>query len=164
MSHKVLVLGLGNTILKDDGVGIYVARRVRELVKDGDVNVVEASLAGFNLLDLLVGYDAALIVDAVETEGLPVGELCQLDTDSFTASARLASVHDVDLATALKLGKLMNLEMPKIVEIYGISIADARTFGEGCTPKVEEAIPGAARLIAERATSLSLETSYSQNF
>lgn len=153
MSPRLLVLGLGNTILTDDGVGIHVARRVKELISDDRVAVVEASLAGFNLLDLVVGYDAVIIVDAIECGDVPVGEVCELDTDSFRASARLASVHDVDLATALKLGDVLKLHMPKAVEIYGISVADPRTFGEGCTPEVERAIPGVARVIAERVRS-----------
>ena len=57
---KSIVVGLGNPILTDDGVGNKVAEVLRNKVGP-EVEVVEASLAGFNLLDLLTGYDTAIL-------------------------------------------------------------------------------------------------------
>ncbi len=60
---RTLVLGLGNEILSDDGVGILAARRVRELVGD-DVHVAEACVATIDLLSLMSGYDRVVIIDS----------------------------------------------------------------------------------------------------
>jgi hydrogenase maturation protease len=53
---KTLVLGLGNDILSDDGVGIYVARELKKIIHSQDITVAEASLAGIGLLDMLAGW------------------------------------------------------------------------------------------------------------
>ncbi len=67
---KTLVLGLGNDILCDDGAGLYVARELKKtLANRKDFSVAEASLAGLGLLDLLAGYDKAIVIDAIQTRG-----------------------------------------------------------------------------------------------
>lgn len=67
--NKIIVVGLGNPILSDDSVGIRVARVLNERITQPGINVVEASIAGLDFLDFLTGYDKAIIVDAVNTEG-----------------------------------------------------------------------------------------------
>ncbi|NLW25048.1 MAG: hydrogenase maturation protease [Clostridia bacterium] len=65
---KFIVIGLGNPILTDDGVGNRIAQNLQKLVSP-EVEVVEASLAGFNLIDLVAGYEKAILIDAVQTKG-----------------------------------------------------------------------------------------------
>ena len=66
----ILVLGLGNPILGDDAVGIFVAREIKRLAGERTgVTVKEASVGGFDLLDLLEGYRGAVIIDAIKTAG-----------------------------------------------------------------------------------------------
>jgi hydrogenase maturation protease len=143
---KTLVLGLGNPILSDDGVGPRVAGELEARV-DGDVTVMEASLAGLNLLDLLVGYDRVIIVDAIQTEGGKIGTIYRLDLDSFKATRHAASTHDVNLATALELGKRLGLALPRKIDILAIEVADTGRFSEECTPEVVEAIPACVEMI-----------------
>ncbi|MFC1927886.1 hydrogenase maturation protease, partial [Chloroflexota bacterium] len=66
---KALVLGIGNPILSDDGVGIKVAREVEKNLNDPQITVSEASAAGLSLLDSILGYDRVIIVDAIQTKG-----------------------------------------------------------------------------------------------
>ena len=63
-SH-ILVLGLGNTILTDDGVGIYVAREIKKKLTYGDVTIQEASLGGLELLDVMTGFKRVILIDAM---------------------------------------------------------------------------------------------------
>lgn len=70
---KTLVLGMGNPILCDDGVGIRVARVLLEKPQLPDVTIEEFSLAGMDLLELLSGYDRAIIIDAIEADGAKPG-------------------------------------------------------------------------------------------
>ena len=145
---KTLVLGLGNPILSDDGVGPYVVRELDGKLS-GDVTVAETSLAGLNLLDLLVGYDRAIIVDAIKTEGGRVGEIYRFDIDAFTPTRHAASTHDVNLVTALELGKKLGLDLPQKIDILAIEVADTDRFSEECTPKVAEVIPVCAEMIVQ---------------
>jgi hydrogenase maturation protease len=143
---KTLVLGLGNPILSDDGVGPRVARELEGRLDD-DVTVVEASLAGLNLLDLLVGNDRAIIIDAIQTEGGRPGHIYHLDLEEFKATRHATSTHDIDLPTALELGKRLGLDLPRQIDILAIEAADTEIFNEECTPEVERAIPACAEMI-----------------
>jgi hydrogenase maturation protease len=138
---KTLVLGLGNSILSDDGVGLQVARELKTNLDQQEVTVEETSLAGLNLLDLLADYDRAIIVDAIQTVGGKPGQIYRLSSEALDTTTHTASVHDVNFATALELGKRLGLPLPKQIDMFAIEVEDASTFSEECTPKVREAIP-----------------------
>jgi len=138
---KTLILGLGNPILTDDGVGPQVAKELEGRLDQQEITVMEGSLGGLNLLDLLVGYDRAIIIDAIETVGGKAGQIYRLDLEAFDATRHAASVHDINFATALELGKRLGLALPQQIDIFAIEVVDTSRFSEECTPKVTEAIP-----------------------
>lgn len=140
----VLILGLGNAILCDDGVGIKVARHIAENHASTDVVVKEAEVAGFALLDLLEGFDRAVVVDAVRLPDAAPGEIAVFDLDALTPSLHLVSGHQIDLPTALEMGRQLGRSMPASVHVVGVQVEDDRTFDERCTPAVEATISAAA--------------------
>ncbi|GAH17016.1 unnamed protein product [marine sediment metagenome] len=71
---KTLILGLGNPILSDDGVGFCVAGELRGRLSQQEVTVMETSMTGLSLLDLLAGYDRAIIIDAIQAVGGKAGQ------------------------------------------------------------------------------------------
>ncbi len=144
---KTIVLGLGNTILGDDGVGIYTARVLRGDLEE-HADILEAELAGLDLVEMLEGYERAFIVDAIELEGETPGSVFRLAPDDLRITPRLASFHDIDIVTAIELGKRLGLEMPSEVVIYAVQVEDALTLQEGCTPGVEAVIPDLAAEIS----------------
>jgi hydrogenase maturation protease len=148
---KTIVLGLGNTILSDDGVGIYVARAARERVA-GAADVLEAELAGLDLLEMLKGYDRAYIVDAIQLDGEEPGTVFRMKPDDIRTTPRLASFHDIDIVTALALGRRLEFRMPDEVVIFGVQVEDALTLGEECTDAVRQVIPLLAGEIAGEIT------------
>ncbi|MFH2010706.1 MAG: hydrogenase maturation protease [bacterium] len=154
---RILVLGLGNTILSDDGIGIYAVRLLRELLEpDEPIDVKEAELGGFALVDLLEGYDACVLLDAFEGGCLP-GELRVLELDAFAPTARLAAGHQIDLPTAIELGRTTGRQMPQRIAIVAVQVGDSRTLGESCTAPVQAAIEPAARRALELARSFADE-------
>lgn len=138
---KTLVLGLGNPILCDDGVGFRVIAELKGRLDQQEVTVIETSAAGLSLLDLLAGYDRAIIIDAIQTVGGEAGQIYQLDPEAFNATRHAASPHDVNFATALELGNRLGLALPQQIVIFAIEVADTSTFSEECTPEVSRAIP-----------------------
>jgi hydrogenase maturation protease len=148
---KTIVLGLGNTILSDDGVGIYVARAARGRVA-GAADVLEAELAGLDLLEMLRGYDRAYIVDAIQLDGEEPGTVFRMKPDDIRTTPRLASFHDIDIVTALALGRRLEFRMPDEVVIFGVQVEDALTLGEECTDAVRQVIPLLAGEIAGEIT------------
>ncbi len=144
---KTLILGLGNPILTDDGVGLRVAKELEGRLDQQAATVMETSLAGLNMLDLLAGYDRAIIIDAIQTIGGKAGQIYRLDIGAFNATRHAASAHDVNLATALALGKRLGLALPQQIDIFAIEVADTSTFSEECTPDVRQAIPVCVKMI-----------------
>jgi hydrogenase maturation protease len=151
--NPVLVLGLGNAILCDDGVGVKVARYIAEQFETSALVVREAEVAGFALLDLLEGFDRAVVVDAVRLEDGQPGDIVVFALDALAPSLHLVAGHEIDLPTALEMGRQLGRHVPRTVHVVGIGIADDRTFCEECTPAVTAAIPAAARIAVRLASA-----------
>jgi hydrogenase maturation protease len=151
---KTLILGLGNDILCDDGVGIYVANGVQERlhtrhISNQEIEVKTATLAGFNLLDILTGYDRVILIDAIKTNLGKVGEIYQLTPDSFKTTPRLFSFHDIDFPTALALAKQLQIPMPAEIIIFAVQVQDTETLSETCTPEIAAIIPKVIDLVLQ---------------
>lgn len=138
---KTLILGLGSPILSDDGVGIRVAEELKGRLDQQEVTVEETSMAGLSLLDMLAGYNRAIIIDAIQTRGGKAGQVYRLEPEAFDATRRTATPHDVNFATALELGRRLGLALPQQIVIFAIEVANVSSFSEECTPEVERAIP-----------------------
>ena len=150
----VLVLGLGNTILTDDGVGIYAARLVRERVDDFCVAVKEASMGGLELLELMRGFKRVILVDAIFTGNSSPGSLVRMKAEELRSGSAL-SRHQISLPEALGLAESLNIEVPKEIIIYGIEAQDVYTFSESCTPEIEKSLPDVADAIVQEAMQLT---------
>ncbi len=144
---KTLILGLGNPIMSDDGVGMAVARALEDKIDPKTATVAEASVGGLNLLDLLAGYDRVIMIDAIKTEGGRAGQIYRIDPEALKTTRHTASPHDINLATALELGKKLGMKMPKKIDIFAIEAADTEHFSEACTPTVAAAIPVCVEMI-----------------
>ena len=146
---KTLILGLGNPILCDDAVGIRVAQEISKNFNDPQVTVAESSLAGLSFLDYVVGYDEVIIIDAIQTKEGKVGQIYCMEPEDFSFAKHPSSPHQINLVTALELGKLLNLSMPRKITIFAIEVKDVTKFSEKCTPDVERVIPEVARMVME---------------
>jgi hydrogenase maturation protease len=150
---KTLVLGLGNPILSDDGVGIKVAHEVANQLNNPQVTVAETSAAGLNLLDSIVGYDKVIIIDAIQTKEGNTGQIYRMGTEDFSLTKHFSSPHQINLVTALELGKMLNLAIPQKITIFAVEAKDITSFSEKCTPEVEQAIPEVVKMVLEDLSS-----------
>jgi hydrogenase maturation protease len=146
---KTLVLGMGNPILSDDGAGIRVAQEVGNQLNDPQVTVAETSEAGLRLLDSIVGYDKVIIIDTIQTKKGQAGQIYRMEPQDFSSAKHFSSPHQINLATALELGKMLNLAMPQKITIFAVEAKDISTFSEKCTPEVEQAIPKMVKMVME---------------
>jgi hydrogenase maturation protease len=147
---KTLLLGLGNSILKDDSVGLKVVRELGEKMAEKDVHVEEASFANIEILEAIGSYDRLIIVDSIKTGRGRPGQLYSLSLEDLQSTLHLSCPHDINLATALELGKRLGMHVPGEIRIYAIEVEDNQTFSETCSPSVERAIPQIVKEIAER--------------
>jgi hydrogenase maturation protease len=147
---RTLLLGLGNPILKDDAVGLKVVRKLGENMTEKDVHVEEASFANIEILETIGPYNRLIIVDSIKTGRGRPGELYSLSLEDLQRTLHLCCPHDINLATALELGKRLGMHVPGEIRIYAIEVEDNQTFSETCTPSVEEAIPRIVEEITQR--------------
>ena len=147
---KTLVLGLGNPILTDDGVGIQIVQAAAaQCSATSSVTFAEASVGGLRLLDLMTGYDRAVMVDAIQTLGGRPGDLYRLAPGHLKVSFHTGSTHDLSLLDALELGRGIGMAMPKDedIVIVAVEVEDVLAFGEACTRAVADAIPRAVEVV-----------------
>jgi len=144
---NTLILGIGNLILTDDGVGIKIAQKLKK--GNPKLEVVETSEAGIALLDLMVGYDKLVLIDSIKTEKGEPGDLYKLELGDLKPSKDCSSSHGIGIATAFELGQKMGYNLPKLVSIYAVNIKDNSTFGDNCTEEIKERIPFIVKQIIE---------------
>jgi hydrogenase maturation protease len=159
-SMKIIIIGLGNPILTDDGVGVKVAYAVRDALASAarnGVTVTEASVGGLRLMEMMEGYDRVILVDAIQTADGQPGTIYRLTLDDIASAVptqHSASAHDMNLPTAMEMGRCLGMALPASVEIFAIEALDVVTFGETCTPHVTAAIPAVTELVLETLTQL----------
>jgi hydrogenase maturation protease len=153
---NTLVLGLGNPILTDDGVGIHVVRALaagnhKGLPLQDNVAFAEASVGGLRLLDVIAGYDQVILVDAIQTHGGKPGDTYRLHPSDLRRSLHSGSTHDLTLCGALTLGRGIGMALPEedAITILAVEVEDVLTFGEMCTPAVAAAIPEIVQMVLE---------------
>ena len=146
-----IVIGLGNPILGDDGVGWVVAEEISKLKSCESTEVVVdcLSVGGLTLMEHLVGFDRAIVVDALQTTLHPVGTVIHLQLEDLPEqiAGHLASAHDVNLKTALQLGREMGAQLPEEIIIIGIEANYVNDFSKELSPQVRAAVPQAIQII-----------------
>ncbi len=158
---KTLVIGLGNPILGDDGVGWVVAEQVREILdnctppkEDGrDLEFDFLSLGGLSLMERLTDSEQVVLIDSIYTGQRPIGSVWQFDLDSLPDmnAGHSASAHDTSLKNALKVGREMDVHLPedKNVHIVAIEAKSVYDFSEELTPSVAAAVPQAVHMVLD---------------
>lgn len=140
---RTLVLGMGNTLVSDDGVGIHAVRAFRERVNGARPHVIiaETPVAGPALITLICGYDEVIVVDAVRTRESEPGAVHVLELDALRDTRHTANPHSLNLYTAVELARRCGLPAPRRIRIVAVEIQDDVNVCEQCTSLVNDAIP-----------------------
>ena len=148
---KTIIIGLGNPILGDDGVGWKVAEEVQKQIPPDLSTIVEfLSLGGISLMEYLIGYERAILIDAIASERQPGSVITSNLMEMPDVSAfHTTSVHDTSLQNALKLGKEMGAVLPEQVIIVGIATDHVYDFSEELSRPVSQAISTATQIVID---------------
>jgi hydrogenase maturation protease len=149
---KTLVIGLGNPILGDDGVGWKIAETVKERLDAESPSCVEVdclSLGGLSLMERLLGYERAIIVDSMETGQFPVGSVRTFPLASLPdpMAGHSGSAHDTSLITALKTAESIGADIPKRVDVVAVEAQNVYDFSEELSPPVAAAVAEAVQVV-----------------
>jgi hydrogenase maturation protease len=147
-NSRVLILGLGNLLLQDEGLGIKALQQLSEgYVWPENVVLLDGGVMGLELLPYLENADKVLILDAVHHGKLP-GSLVRLANEQIpTGIALKYSMHQVNFQETLAMAHLRDT-MPKHVVLWGIE-PDSITLGIVLTPTVSAHLPALTRAVME---------------
>ena len=153
---KTLVVGLGNPILGDDGVGWKVAEEVETRLSNlqlptSNIQVDCVALGGLSLMEHMVGYERAIVIDAIGSGQHALGEVYHFDLDDLynPSAGHTTAVHDVSLMTALKMGRSMGADLPTQITVVAVESPYTYDFTEELTPPVQAEVPMAAQTVID---------------
>lgn len=143
---RVLILGLGNLLLGDEGIGVRVVEELKGLELPDGVTVAEGGTSGLGLVGLMEGYQRVIIVDAADMGHSPgrVVRFTPLEAQLKTVEAPL-SLHQIGLGEVLALAEALEVAPAELV-IIGVQPSRVE-MGRGLSPQVEGAIPRIIRII-----------------
>jgi len=160
---KTIVIGLGNPILTDDGVGVLVAYEVSKILtlqNRNDIDVTEASVGGIRLMELMIGFSRAILVDAIiSSNGSSPGTIHKMSLDDLmdiSPTQHSASSHDTSFPTALTMGRKLGLNLPDEIVIFAIEVENIIEFNETPTQKVAQAIPRVTKAVLDAIYNIAI--------
>lgn len=139
---KTVIIGMGNPLLCDDGVGIRAVRALERVVGNRkDVELLELYTGGIRLMEEMAGYGRAFVVDAMVTGRHAPGTVMPFSLADFITTRRTISTHDTDFRLSLEMAQFLGLPIPDDIRFWGVEAGDVDSFSEELTGPVEAAIP-----------------------
>ncbi len=149
---KTLVLGLGNELYGDDGIGVQVIRHLREEMTKmptgdfQDVDLEECSLSGLALLDVIVGYDRLILIDTIKREAPQTGRIQVLGEADIRAVPG-PSPHYASVPQAIEIGRSLGLHMPSRIQVVAVEAKNLHSLGEKLSEEMEKNMPAIAEKV-----------------
>jgi len=133
----ILILGLGNDILMDDGIGPKLVRHLEKIFPHPKIEFDTAAVGGMELIEIIRDYKQVVIIDAIKTlNGIP-GLVYYLTPSNFKETLHISHIHDISFLTALQLAKEFKIPVTDKIEIIAVEIVEDLTFGDNFTPEVQ---------------------------
>lgn len=137
-NKKTLILGIGNNILTDDGIGPRLVSDLIKLINDPEVNYETACCGGLEIVEYIKDYERVIFIDSIRTNGGRPGDVYYFIPSDFRETSHLSSLHDVSFLTALNLGHSMNLGLPDDLHIIAVEIIENMEFSEELTMQLKK--------------------------
>jgi hydrogenase maturation protease len=149
LTKRTIVIGLGNPVLGDDGVGWRVAELISTRLEGQTIDVDCLAGGGLSVMERLVGYDAAVLVDAITTGTYPTGSIRTLKLAELENpfAGHLGSAHETNLLMALELGRLLNTHLPEIVWVVAVETPHVYELSEELSPEITDVLPAAVESV-----------------
>ena len=148
---EVLILGIGNILLKDDGIGVYIVDELKKRNLPEKVELFDGGTGGFHLIPFIEGKKKLIIIDAIVTEDEP-GTIYRLNLDDVVYRKKAGfSLHEAGIIEALRSASLSGA-IPEAI-VIGIRPKDFKSFGTEITPEVKAAFPRVIELVMKEVSA-----------
>ena len=135
---KILILGMGNDILTDDGIGPRLVNDLTKMNISPNVSFNVACCGGLEVMEYIKGYEKVVFIDSIRNRHGKPGDVYYFIPSDFRETSHLSSLHDINFLTALELGNSLNLGLPVDLHIIAVEIIEDMEFSEEFTPPLEE--------------------------
>jgi hydrogenase maturation protease len=139
--NKILVLGMGNDILTDDGIGPRLASDLPGMITNSNISFNTACCGGLEIIEYIKGYEKVIIIDAIRTKDGKPGDVNYFKLSDFRETSHLSNLHDITFLTALNLGASLDMGLPADLNIIAVEIIEDREFSEEFTIPLKERYP-----------------------
>jgi hydrogenase maturation protease len=142
---NTLILGLGNILLKDEGVGVHVVEKIKDMALPPDVEVMDGGTMGLDLQYYIEGWKKVIVVDTVRAGDAPGTMYRFTDKDIADKKGLLRSAHGFDFIDALRLAEFFQKKPDEVIFI-GIE-PESLDEGMELTPTIEKRVPALIELV-----------------
>ncbi|MBV9216819.1 MAG: hydrogenase maturation protease [Acidobacteria bacterium] len=146
---KVLILGIGNVLMGDEGIGVHVANALEKAVLPDGAQVLDGGTGSFLLLGPMQNAEKVILIDAT-IDGETAGSIRRLTPRYSSDYPATLTAHDIGLKDLLDAFYLTGGDIPE-VSLYAISIPPLQDMSTELSPALRNAIPGAAQLVRDEA-------------
>ena len=141
-NKKTLILGLGNDILTDDGIGPRLVHDLAQMTDDPNIQFDTACCGGLEIVEYIKGFEKVVFIDAIRTRDGRPGDVYYFIPSDFRETMHLSNLHDVNFLIALNLGNILDMNLPSDLHIIAIEIIEDMVFSEEFTMPLKEKYPG----------------------
>lgn len=134
--NKTLVLGIGNDILTDDGIGPKLCDFLKGQCLTESIDFEKLNVGGLEVLEFINGYETVVFIDAIKTRNGKIGDVYRFTTDDFKETLHLSNLHDTNFITALELGKSLGFQIPGKMIIIAVEIKEDMVFSSSFTKEL----------------------------
>jgi len=151
LSDKTLILGLGNILLMDEGIGVHVVSELKKQKLPEDVEIIDGGTAGMDLLSFVKNVQKLIIIDAIRLKKRP-GSIYCLRPYEMEFTAPQFSLHQVGVLEILSTAKKLHC-LPEDTTIIGVEPKEI-DWGLDLTAEVKETIPYIVNMVLEKVNTL----------
>lgn len=141
LNEKTLIVGLGNEILSDDGIGPRLVKSLAQMIHNPEIKFETACCGGLEIIEYIRGFKKVVFIDAIRTRNGKPGKVYYFIPSDFKESSNLSNLHDVNFFTALRLGNILEMDLPSDLHIIAVEIIEDLEFSEELTPFLKERYP-----------------------
>lgn len=148
---SVLILGVGNYLMGDEGLGVHIARALQNEKLPEGVDVVDGGTAGFQLMEYLESYPVVIMIDATLDKN-PVGTIRMIEPKFARDFPKAMSTHEIGLKDLVESLALMG-KLPRVY-LFVMTVQDIANLHVGLSQLVDEKLPEFKRLILNKVNEL----------
>jgi hydrogenase maturation protease len=161
---KILVLGIGNEVLMDDGIGPKLVKKLKNFLPVSSIDYATSLVGGMEIIEIMRGYRQVVIIDGIMTGENPPGTVLFMDYPVHKNTLHLSNAHDISFEMSVSLARQLGIPFPKKICIIAVEIIEDRVFGERLTAplqeKYSEIFSSIAKTIQENLDQRTLEDCY----